>query len=397
MRKFAIVMVTLGLLGWATAERAPAQPVTSATQVTVWQYGTVTELTVSNPKEHVGDFVNARPMELPRAPGRSAAEARQDLIDALMRQPLGGQPGQPVYSPGATGDGTTEPIELGVPSASPANPSGDVPAPLDLGTGNIAFTTAQADLKPTATNQSYPYRPTGKLTFTTPTGGASCSASLIRKGLVVTAAHCVALFGSGKFYSKWQFAPGYRNGTAPYGLWTVTKAYVLTAYLNGTDSCANPGVICQDDIGILVLKAKSGAYPGTKTGWYGYAGWSGLPAQVTQLGYPGDLDNGLYMERTDSPGYTSSSCCSNDTLIGTLMGKGSSGGPWLVNFGKAPTLTGAVAGPNSGANILIGVTSFGFLPVDTAGAPLESGASPLLHTNIDALVTTACTAFPGAC
>jgi hypothetical protein len=52
---------------------------------------------------------------------------------------------------------------------------------------------------------------------------------------------------------------------------------------------------------------------------------------IAQIGYPACLDNGLLMERDDSQGYVGSSF--SNTIIGSLTRNGSSGGPWITNFG----------------------------------------------------------------
>jgi len=81
---------------------------------------------------------------------------------------------------------------------------------------------------------------------------------LIDRGIVVTAAHCVASFGKKQYYSGWTFIPGYRDGVAPFGKWTVAKAFVLSAYPDGTDTCQE-GVVCEDDVAVLVLNPQSDA------------------------------------------------------------------------------------------------------------------------------------------
>lgn len=51
-----------------------------------------------------------------------------------------------------------------------------------------------------------------------------CTGSVVaspRGDLVLTAAHCVSGTAAG-----WSFAPGYDDGQTPYGVWTVTHAYV---------------------------------------------------------------------------------------------------------------------------------------------------------------------------
>ena len=392
MRKSLSVMLTLGLLGFVAVNQATAQVRNDGTQGTVVTHGAVTVFTPPSTGAQAAagiDFVNAQPMELPSAPGRSDAEALADLIHTLTSPPLLGTPG---HSPGARGDGTTEMIRLGAPPAA----SGVISE--EFGTNNHPFSTARADLSPTATNKAYPYRAAGKLFFNIGTSTFLCSASLIKRGVVVTAAHCVSKFGQNQFYSNWHFVPGYRNGSAPFGNWTVKSAFVLVAYLNGTDPCANPGIICQDDVAILLLNpSATGAYPGTATGWYGY-GWNGYgftangQTEISQIGYPVCLDNGVLMERNDSNGFQSSSN-SNNTIIGSLMCGGSSGGPWVVNLGIRPVLTGTTAGTAPGPDTVVGVTSWGF----TSTGPKEQGASPFLSGNIVALVNAACAAVPGAC
>ncbi len=75
-----------------------------------------------------------------------------------------------------------------------------------------------------------------------------CTASVINSphgDLVITAAHCVT--GTSGTVA---FVPGYHNGVAPYGVWTVTKVYVDHAW----SSSANP----DDDVAIVKVK-KHGA------------------------------------------------------------------------------------------------------------------------------------------
>ena len=395
-RKSWVVLLSLGLFGWVAVEQAAAQLRNDATQATIGQHGYVTVLTVPSTRAQAGaeiDFVHAQPMTLPGVPSRSDTEVQQDLIETLTSQPFLGEPG---YSAGEKGNGIINLIRLGVPRVSTAN--FDEITPQEIGLNNHPFSTARADLEPAATNTSYPYRASGKLFFNKGTDTMVCSASLIKRGVVVTAAHCVADYGKSQYYANWQFVPGYRNGSAPFGVWSVQAAYVLTAYYNGTDFCAQAGVVCQSDVAILLLNpSAAGAYPGTSTGWYSY-GWNGYGftgsglTHITQIGYPLCLDNGAYMERNDSHGYTSSSNA-NNTLIGSLMCGGSSGGPWLVNFGIRPGLTGTSAGTAPDSNIVVGVTSWG----SNNPSPKEQGASPFLSSNIVPLVNMACTAVPGAC
>jgi V8-like Glu-specific endopeptidase len=346
----------------------------------VTSQGGVTTLAVGGGDGAI-DFVNAKAMPLPASNSPVDPQAQ---INALRSSPSYGVSGS---SAGATGTGAQSPVFLG----EPAGDDGGIGSQ-DFGTQNHPFTTVRADLYTTATNTNYPYRAAGKLFFQIGSSNYICSASMIKKGIVVTAAHCVANYGAKQFYHNWQFVPGYRNGSAPYGVWTAKSATILTAYYNGTDGCYQYGVICPDDVAVLTLNGT----PGNTTGWFGYGwngyGFAGTITQITQLGYPVGLDNAAYMERTDTYGYTNSTY-SHNTIIGTNMNGGSSGGPYLVNFGLPAALTGETNGSAPASQIVVGVNSWGY----TSTAPKEGGAAPFTSGNIVPIVTAACTATPGNC
>src|SRR5205823_3872187 len=154
-----------------------------------------------------------------------------------------------------------------------------------------------------------------------------------------------------------------------------------------------PGVVCPDDVAVLTENPQNGRYPGYSTGWFGY-GWNGYgfnassQALISQLGYPGNLDGAALMERTDSQGFVDTSN-KNNTIIGSAMEGGSSGGPWIVNLGIQPSdfPTSNAAQPNT----VVGVTSWGFKDPSVQ----QQGASPFTKNNIVALVDSVCTATPG--
>lgn len=356
--------------------------------------GPVTRISITHETQSAGvphaiDFEHAKALPLP-TPGFAASS----LMEAAQSRPAL-PPGRPGFSPGSPGDGQQRPIQLVQPEHLAAAES--VPMPQEFGTSGQPFTTNRVNALGDNTQFYYAYRPTGKLFFNIGTQTYVCSASLIKPGVVVTAGHCAANFGHSQFYSNWTFVPAYSNGTAPYGTWTVASATVLTSYYNGTDSCSTAGVVCQDDVALLALNPQNGSYAGSHAGWYAY-GWNGYgfnsssQALINQLGYPVALDGGNLMQRNDSQGYVASSS-SNNTIIGSLMTGGSSGGPWTVNLGIAPTLVGTNFGNASQRNVVVGVTSWGY----TDTTIKQQGASPFTSNNIVVLVNTVCAAHPGAC
>ncbi|TCT20696.1 trypsin-like serine peptidase [Thiobaca trueperi] len=392
------VMVT------ALSSVASFAPAVFADGATVQQQGQITTWSVPSQQANAAansiDYASARAMPLPQA------NIDVSSHDLATEEEVGSF-GSPGSVGGATGNGKQTPVRL-VPKEQLNLNSLEVDESLDLGgvapseygTGNLPFTTSRVDLVSSQNvSKLYPYSPAGKLFFKIGSSNYICSASLIKRGIAVTAAHCVSDFGKKKFFTSFSFVPAYYDGVAPYGAWSVTKVHVMASYFNGTDPCASgaKGVVCKNDIAVLQLTPKSGAYPGTQTGWYGY-GWNGYGftgsgftvgkiALINQLGYPRSHDGGRRMQRTDSEGYISGSSNVNNTIWGSRQTGGSSGGPELVNLGISAVLSdGVTLGSEAGFNRVIGTTSWGY----TNQAVKLQGASPFLSTNIVPLMNLAC-------
>ena len=362
--KQVIALATVSLLSCTMASAGFAQVV---------QNGAVVTYTVPKAANQLGagvDFANSKPLPLPTT-RMAPPMGVQAVIGAVGPEFIFGMPG---VSPGHAGDGILSPVQLlppqNVPESQDTRESEDIlVGPAEIGTLNQPYTTSQVNARGDQTSSFYPYSAAGKLFFIKEGSTYNCSASLIKPGIVVTAGHCVADFGKRQYYSNWQFVPAYDNGSAPYGVWAVKSATVLASYYNGTDSCAQSGIVCQNDVAVLKLVAQSGRYPGASAGWFTY-GWNGYgfnsggQALINQLGYPLALDGGEYMERNDSQG-TITGNLSNNTVIGSLMTAGSSGGPWLVNLGLPPSLSGTAFGSAALHNAVVGVTSRGYTGDDT--------------------------------
>ncbi len=332
------------------------------------------------------DFANARPMHMPQPPqlAPSALEVSQGVKKVIK--------GIPGFSTGESGNGKENPMSLPKWNATELN---DGISTQEYGTENHPFTTSRADAKAGQVSKEYPYRAAGKLYFNIGASTFVCSASLIKKGVIVTAAHCVAGYGSGSYYSNWIFVPAKNDRftpNAPYGVYGVTKAVVMTSWLNGTDGC---NVVCPNDVAVLVAAPVNGVYPGTRTGtlaygWnnFGFTSFAGLNAtQITQLGYPVGLGNGTSMQRTDSLGFTITDAgWFNNIQIGSRMSGGSSGGPWIINFGIDPSATPDLPGFGAQKNTVVAVTSWGYVST----GPKVLGASPFTSNNIVPLVNSVC-------
>jgi len=318
-------------------------------------------------------------------------------------------------------------------TASTGNPRADLIAtPEAWGTKGVPYTTARVAISALGKARStieatpvtgFPFRATGKLYFKIKGSTYVCTASLIKKGLLVTAAHCVFNYGkkSRGWFNNFQFVPAlYNDGTtqAPYGIYTAQEAFVPTPYYSGTDTCASgaDGIVCNNDLAVIVLNVHSttGKHAGQVVGFYSY-GYNGYgfvdkndTALITQLGYPGAFDNGVQMIRTDSIATYNKRRKWQSVIMGSAQTGGSSGGPWLVNFGTRPvTDSSASLGRESNSNVVVAVTSWGY----TSKGPKLQGASPFGQNkeypaadyggygpgNIGYLVNKACTAIPSAC
>ncbi len=261
----------------------------------------------------------------------------------------------------------------GVPGVAPSSQDSAV-APAANGTAGVPFTGSQFIVEA----RDNPVIRSGKLYMAF--GGTAyntvCSASMIGKSLLLTAAHCVHDYGQGAngWANKVKFVPAKYGALEPFGSFESTQILIPTSYFNGTDTCTTTGIVCNNDIAVVALPNNSrGQQAGDLIGYFGY-GWndysfvtpsssfSGVMgnkpfAAITQLGYPGSHDNGQKLQVNNASGGLNKSGVEN-TWLGSAMTGGSSGGPWVVNLGvDAP---GADYGSNRNRNIVVGTTSWGY-------------------------------------
>lgn len=266
---------------------------------------------------------------------------------------------------------------------------------MSYGSANLDFSRSR--ITPQTANATAHFRTVGKLFFTEPgVGDFQCSASVIARRIVITAAHCVNS-GHG-FYTNWAFIPGYDGSRStlatqrPFGTWAWSSAEVPTNWLTTDGALPN-----DTDFAAIVFQDQP--FGGTNTTLAAKVGKFSVSLNhlgdtaVTMLGYPCNFDSCNIMQRVDTsdhrvpPGAPSS----NAREYGSDMTGGSSGGPWVENFGAA-----AAAAPSGGYNVrnsVAAVTSYGYTD---GGSALVLGAS-----NLDSRWTTIynsrCAAAVGNC
>ena len=159
-----------------------------------------------------------------------------DPLEEVLRQPFSDQTGEPGYSLGSAGTGEESPMQVpleGDADASELFQEGSGVEPQEYGTGGVPFTTSRVDTVANNVSKTYPFRAAGKPYFQNGATWYVCPASLIKRGVIVTAAHCVAEFGKKRFYRNFQIVPSKYNALAPFGTWYAEAAYVKTSYFDG--------------------------------------------------------------------------------------------------------------------------------------------------------------------
>ncbi|MET8852841.1 trypsin-like peptidase domain-containing protein [Amycolatopsis sp. NPDC004625] len=144
-------------------------------------------------------------------------------------------------------------------------------------------------------------------------GSHFCSASVVHSAagdLVLTAAHCVK--------DGMSFAPGYHDGVAPFGMWTVAS----TAVADGWTTSADPDL---DFAFLTVHQAGNTNSVESVTGANVLGTNRGFTHRITLTGYPDTSDSPVVCEgdTTQSDTYQQRVACPG-------FPDGTSGGPWVT-------------------------------------------------------------------
>ena len=167
--------------------------------------------------------------------------------------------------------------------------------------------------------------------------GHECTASVVRsarRNLLIGAAHCFSGTVRGV-----QLVPGYQGGLAPYGVWTVTAAYVDREW----KSRQNP---LRDWVFLVVAPQQR---DGTTVQIQDVTG-ANLPLfaladgqRVTVPGYPAGINDSPITCTTSSYRHQGFGAFDCDGYIG-----GTSGSPWLVATPLGRAVAGVVGGLHEG-------------------------------------------------
>jgi V8-like Glu-specific endopeptidase len=170
-----------------------------------------------------------------------------------------------------------------------------------------------------------------------------CTASVAASAagdLLVTAAHCVSGYSAAR-PANLAFVPGYDNGTAPYGVWVVTRILVDSAWSSGADP--------DDDLAFLVVAPHGGNMSiEDVTGAERLSASQPSAGTVRVIGYPDTQNQPISCQNAITafePGQLEFDCA--DFTDGT------SGGPFLIDVDPATgngTVVGVIGGYQQGGD-----------------------------------------------
>lgn len=189
-------------------------------------------------------------------------------------------------------------------------------------------------------------------------GGHFCTASVVHSpqgNLLVTAAHCVD--GDD---NDLVFVPGYRDGEAPYGVWTVGERFLPDGWSRDQDEDSDLAFVRVEDRGGRRIEDVVGAnrfVAGTATGATG----------VTVVGYPDSREVPISCTNKPSPHSRTQQRIDCPGFAG-----GTSGSPWINGDGQ---VVGVLGGHEQGGStddvsysVVLG-SEAADLYRDAAGAP----------------------------
>ncbi|MEU8972187.1 trypsin-like serine protease [Streptomyces monashensis] len=174
-------------------------------------------------------------------------------------------------------------------------------------------------------------------------GAHFCTASVVQspgRNMLITAAHCAFDADSGQPLNDLVFAPGYRNGDEPSGLWKVSKVVVDERWATSQDEDL--------DFAFLLLEQKDGKDIQDLLGGNTLGVNRGFDNKVKITGYPASRDTPI-------------SCRNRTTKFSgtqlriqcTDLEDGTSGSPWLTGYdpkSHTGTVIGVLGGHEGGGD-----------------------------------------------
>jgi V8-like Glu-specific endopeptidase len=170
-----------------------------------------------------------------------------------------------------------------------------------------------------------------------------CTASVVdspAKDLLITAAHCIN-GGDGSGYKQdIVFIPDYRDGDAPFGMWTPERLLVAPQWAKSADP--------DYDVGFVVLQARDGQNIEQVLGASRLAIDSGYRYLVRVTGYPSSGNDPITCLN-----WTSRQSATQLQFNCAGYTGGTSGSPWVTHFNtksRTGTIVGVIGGYQQGGD-----------------------------------------------
>lgn len=350
LRKGVVVVATIALLVLGLTLSATAQGPDQAANVPAGQItvsGPVTGISFSPAAQSAALSYWSKDRIVAAAPLVAASQTTADtapvIDDTTAAAPLGAPGSTPAGAPAAGADRQARrdyprewaAIDAAVREELRAGPAWLAPTAPD---GNSGVFTSYVINQQAAVQRNFPHRVAGKLTFTTPQGSSSCSASVISgNNIIVTAAHCIYDTPTrNQFYTNVVFTPAFRDGNAPYGTYPAQNCWVLTSWINLSGGYAI-NTWADDDVAVCKMANNSaGKTLSSQVGWFGRAWDNGYVQHFHTLGYPVNstantaLPNaGKFLRSCQSESFQQAT---NVVGTGCNLGPGHSGGAFIVGY-----------------------------------------------------------------
>ncbi|QMU70807.1 serine protease [Streptacidiphilus sp. P02-A3a] len=284
---------------------------------------------------HILNVAKSEPVSAARSAAKSATRAR-----------TGAKSGRkPSASASASAGPTPKPTQKAAPSASPTAAATPVAAPPTTAIGQSEVLT-----------QAQQPAQVGALFSGGLDGTHHCTASVVDSpagDIIVTAGHCLT---TGSTTSD-VFIPGYRDGTAPHGVWQISSVVEADAWTSGGD--------VDDDVAFAVVEPLNGRSIESVVGSYTLGTDAVSSAQVQLTGYPSASN-----EPISCTGDGSAFTADQLQIYCTAYTNGTSGSGWISGYD-----------PATGTGTLIGVIG-GY---ETGGDTPDVSYSPLFGSSVRAL------------
>ena len=170
-----------------------------------------------------------------------------------------------------------------------------------------------------------------------------CTASVVAspgKDLLITAAHCINGGKGSGYHNDIVFIPDYRDGAAPFGVWTPQRLLVAPQWASSSDPNFDVGfVVLQPHDGENVQQVLGASRLGVDSGYHHLVRVTGYPdsanAPITCINWASRQS--ATQLRFECGGYTG----------------GTSGSPWVTHFdtrSRTGTIVGVIGGYQQGGD-----------------------------------------------